>query len=125
MVIKMIAGVGLDICDVERMKRACASETFCRKVFTPAELSYAGSGESMFLHLAAAYAVKEAFAKASGLGLGKIGLQNVGVVHDENGRPRLYLNFQHEILKNYQSAKFHVSVSHDGGIAAAVVICES
>jgi holo-[acyl-carrier protein] synthase len=121
----MISGVGLDICSIERMKQACASETFRQKVFTPAELSYARNGAAEYCHLAAAYAAKEAFAKASGLGLGKIGLQNVGIVHDDDGRPSLYLNFQHEALKKYQKAKFHLSVSHDGGIAAAVVVIES
>ena len=60
----MIAGVGMDLCGVERMRKACESEAFCRRVFTEAELSYAAGKKSRACHLAAAYAAKEAFAKA-------------------------------------------------------------
>ena len=121
----MVLGVGLDICEIERMKRRCSSETFRRKVFTPAELAWKADSAGRFIHLAAAFAAREAFAKATGLGLAKTGLHNVSVVHDHRGRPFLALNFQCQALKPYENARFHLSLSHDGGMAAAVVIYES
>ncbi len=121
----MVLGVGLDICEIERMKRLCSSEAFRRKVFTPTELAWKANSAGRFFHLAAAFAAKEAFAKATGLGLAKTGLHNVGVAHDGCGRPFLALNFQCPALKPFEFSRFHLSLSHDGGIAAAVVIYES
>ncbi len=121
----MISGIGLDLCDAERMERACRSEAFCRRVFTPDELAYAGEKASRLFHLAAAFAAKEAFAKATGLGVARVGLQNVSVVHDAAGRPFLRVNFNAPALAPFRSVRFHLSISHDRGIAAAVVICET
>ncbi|RKJ81503.1 MULTISPECIES: holo-ACP synthase [unclassified Pyramidobacter] len=121
----MIAGVGMDLCGVERMREACESEAFCRRVFTEAELSYAAGKKSRACHLAVAYAAKEAFAKATGLGLAKLGLHSVSVRHDAEGRPFLVLDPQTPALEPYRRARFHLSLSHDGGIAAAVVIYET
>lgn len=121
----MIAGVGIDLCSVERMRKACESEDFCRRVFTEAELSYATGKKTRICHLAAAYAAKEAFAKAIGVGLAKLGLHSVSVHHDENGRPFLVLDPRTLALGSYCQARFHLSLSHDGGIASAVVIYET
>jgi holo-[acyl-carrier protein] synthase len=121
----MIAGIGLDLCEVERMSKACQSEAFKRRVFSEAERAYAAQKASQPLHLAGAFAAKEAFAKATGLGLGKIGLQNVSVVHDEGGVPRLRLDPGAAALHPFLKGRFHLSITHDGGYAAAVVIYET
>lgn len=84
-----------------------------------------GGEKTRDCHLAAAYAAKEAFAKATGLGLAKLGLHSVSVRHDGNGRPFLVLDPRTPALEPYRRARFHLSLSHDGGIAAAVVICET
>lgn len=122
---RMISGIGLDLCDAERIERACRSEAFCRRVFTPDELAYAGKKASRRMHLAAAFAAKEAFAKATGLGIAHVGLQNVSVAHDAAGRPFLWVNFDAPALVPFRLARFHLSISHDRGIAAAIVICET
>jgi len=121
----MIAGIGIDLCSVERMMKACERHAFCRRVFTEAELSYAAGKASGACHLAAAYAAKEAFAKATGLGLAKLGFHSVSVRHDAEGRPSLVLDPQTPALEPYRQARFHLSLSHDGGVAAAVVIYET
>ena len=121
----MIRGIGLDLCDSERMKRLSESRRFCEKVFTEEELEYAFKRSEPALHLAGAFAAKEAFAKASGLGLGAVGLKNVSLSHDSEGRPFLRLNPDADALKAFQKTPVHLSLSHDRGIAAAVVICET
>lgn len=119
----MIAGVGIDLCEVARMERACQSDAFCRRVFTAEELDLAGNSPERFRHLAGFFAAKEAFAKATGLGLSKVGLHNVSVVHDDRGRPQLCLS-ESATLKPYRAARFHLSISHERSLAAAVVIYE-
>ena len=119
----MIKGTGIDICSTERIRRAAADEAFRRRVFTPEELAHADAKANGAESLAAAYAAKEAFAKATGLGLAKIGLKNVSLAHDESGRPRLAIADAGK-LGISPRAEFHVSISHDAGIAAAVVIYE-
>ncbi len=121
---KMIAGIGIDLCSVERIENACRSEAFCKRVFTPEELAFANEKKSRGLHLAGAFAAKEAFAKASGLGVARIGLQNVSVAHDD-GRPFLRVNFKITELAKFRDAKLYLSISHDDGIAAAVVLIET
>ena len=120
----MILGLGIDLCSIERMKSFCSSEAFRRRVFTPEELEYSGDGKNSMAHMAAAFAAKEAFAKATGLGLSGTGLRNVSVAHTEGGRPFLRLNPEAEQLKPFLSGSFHLSISHDAGVAAAVVIYE-
>ncbi len=120
----MIAGIGIDLCSVGRIESACRSEAFCKRVFTPEELAFAEGKKSRDLHLAGAFAAKEAFAKASGLGVARMGLQNVSVAHDD-GRPFLRVNFETGELAKFRGAKIHLSISHDGGLAAAVVLIET
>ncbi len=120
----MIAGIGIDLCSVERIENACRSEAFCKRVFTPEELAFANGKKSRGLHLAGAFAAKEAFAKASGVGIARMGLQNVSVAHDD-GRPFLRVNFQADDLAKFSGAKIHLSISHDGDMAAAVVLIET
>ncbi len=121
----MIVGVGIDLCDVSRIERACASEDFRRRVFTERELSYAASRAGGCESLAGCFAAKEAFAKATGLGLSRAGLKSVEVVHGENGRPELKLaadRLPRELTG--EKTRFHLSITHDGGCAAAVVVYE-
>ncbi len=120
----MIAGIGIDLCSVERIENACRSEAFCKRVFTSEEIVFAEEKKSRGPHLAGAYAAKEAFAKASGLGIAKMGLQNVSVAHDD-GRPFLRVNFETDELAKFRGAKIHLSISHESGMAAAVVLIET
>ena len=122
---RMIAGVGLDLCEIARMQKVCDSEAFCSRVFTDGEREYGASRAWRSESLAGMFAAKEAFAKATGLGLSRTGLKNVEVIHDESGRPSLVLNPNAAFYDSLRNARFHLSLSHDGGVAAAVVIYES
>jgi len=120
----MIAGIGIDLCSVERIKKFCVSDVFCRRVFTERELAYAAKRASRFETLAGMFAVKEAFAKATGLGLARMGLKNVEVLHDDLGRPSLKISPAAKYYDLYSNAHFFLSISHDSGFAAAVVVYE-
>ena len=116
-----IVGVGVDVVQVERLERALArTPSLAGRLFTPAEQA-AGRAES----LAARFAAKEAVAKALGAP-GGLRWQDAEVVRDDSGRPRLVL---HGGVAEEAAAQgistWHLSLSHDGGIATAVVVAES
>ena len=67
----MIKGIGIDLCDIERMKKAAARAGFVERLFSKNEIAYAGDRADAALHYAAAFAAKEALAKAGGWGRGR------------------------------------------------------
>ncbi len=67
----MIRGIGIDLCDIERMKKAVAREGFVKRLFSEGEIAYAKDKADAASHYAAAFAAKEALAKAGGWGLGR------------------------------------------------------
>ena len=73
---------------------------------------------------AAAFAAKEAFLKAASTGLGGFALAELAVLHKPSGAP--YFCFFGDaarfIEQNHLTA--HLSLTHDGGLAAAYVILE-
>jgi len=118
----MIKGVGLDLCEISRMEDKLTDERFLNRFFTPDEVSYIRSkGKCAAQTLAGIFAAKEAFAKALGTGI-TFDLRDVSVSHDGAGRPSYTLSGRAELLGN--GDLFHLSVSHDGGMAAAVCIRE-
>ena len=69
----MIKGIGIDLCDIERMKKAAARAGFVERLFSKNEIAYAGDRADAALHYAAAFAAKEALAKAGAGGWGRWG----------------------------------------------------
>ena len=117
----MIVGVGIDVVQVERLERALARTPRLReRLFTDAEQSLERS-ES----LAARFAAKEAVAKALGAP-GGLRWRDAEVVSDPSGRPRLVL---HGGVADEAAAQgittWHLSLSHDAGVATAVVVAEA
>ncbi len=120
----MIAGVGVDICSVERMSRSMKSPHFLERVFLPLEREYAFSRAKPERHLAAAFAAKEAFAKATGEGLGRVGLHGCWVKRVE-GRPWLEFSERNRLFLRHKGVEqVFLSISHEAGLALAVVLLE-
>ncbi|MDO5116842.1 MAG: 4'-phosphopantetheinyl transferase superfamily protein [Synergistaceae bacterium] len=120
----MIRGVGVDLCGIERMKRAIARSGFKERLFSAGEIAYAESNGGAASHYAAAFAAKEALAKAGGWGLGKMGLDSCEVVRTECG-PRFSFSeaFQRRLADEKITAVF-LSISHEADMAVAVVVLE-
>lgn len=120
----MICGIGVDLCDISRMKKAVAREGFVRRVFSRVEIEYAESSGAPESHYAAAFAAKEALAKAGGWGIGAMGLRSCEVVRTESG-PRF--NFSEEFKARLEAScieKVFLSISHESGMAVAMVVLE-
>ncbi len=119
----MIFGVGVDLCSVSRIARAIANRRFIERVFSAEERAYAEASGNPALHYSSSFAAKEAFAKAGGWGLARTGMSSVWVSRG-NGRPELLLSGQAKELLPNRPYRIHLSLSHDGDMAVAVVILE-
>ncbi len=114
----MIIGIGVDVCSVDRIREACARPGFTDRVFTLAELS--GSDQTM----AGRFAAKEALAKALGAPAG-LRWTDCEVLSDETGRPSLVVaGTVGDRVDELGVSRLHVSISHDAGVAVAMVVCE-
>jgi holo-[acyl-carrier protein] synthase len=122
-------GIGIDVVPVQRMQEMLDrhGDRALQRLFTPAEIARAKNLAHQVLFLAGRIAAKEAAYKAlsaQGADLG-IGLQSIEVERLEDGRPQLVLHGPALARFNALGAtRCHVSLSHDGGIAAAVVVIE-
>lgn len=121
----MIVGLGIDVCSIERMRRALErhGDRFFRRICSEAERTDL-AGRDMPTALAGRFAVKEAFAKALD-GARGVGWHEVEVRRSPSGRPILELTGNAmAMVRTFGADSWHVSITHDAGIAAAVVILE-
>ena len=89
----MILGIGIDLCRISRMERAIRSRHFLERVFRPEEIAYAeGRGRGRAASLAAAFAAREAFCKASRVPLAVVTLGGGFTLLHEGGAPRVRLS---------------------------------
>jgi len=116
----VIVGVGIDVCDVERFAASVARRPgLVRRLFTPDE------AERPIASQAARFAAKEALAKALGAPAGLVWL-DAEVITDADGKPSFRIvGTVAERAAELGVDTIHVSLSHDAGIASAVVICEA
>jgi holo-[acyl-carrier protein] synthase len=115
----VIVGLGIDVVDVERFGETLARTPAMReRLFTATELT------RPLASLAARFAAKEALAKALGAPAGLHWI-DAEVQTDETGRPSLVLSGSvARRADEIGATRVHVSLSHDAGIASAVVVLE-
>lgn len=127
----MILGIGLDLCQIERIERAIARPRFLERVYTPAERARieAASGARRAEIAAGLFAAKEAVAKALGTGFVGFFADAVEVLPDAAGRPLCRLEGgareRAVALCGGDDFTLWVSVTHDAGFAAAMVVLEA
>lgn len=115
----MIVGIGIDIVAIDRFEEAVEKiPGFIERIFTPGERLH--SHES----LAARWAAKEALAKALGAP-GGLSWQDAEVTQASDGAPVLSVSGAVAArAADLGILRFHLSMSHDAGIASAVVVAE-
>jgi holo-[acyl-carrier protein] synthase len=125
----MIYGIGIDIVAIERFQRFMApgNSAIIERLFTKAERSRCGSRKDAASCMAARFAAKEAFLKALGTGLRDgISWQDMEVSNDALGKPELVLSGKAAVqFQAKELVSIHLSLSHDGGNAIAMVVLES
>jgi holo-[acyl-carrier protein] synthase len=121
----VIVGIGIDVCSIERMRRALErhGDRFFARICTPDERADL-KGRDEATSLAGRFAVKEAFAKALD-GARGVGWHEVQVRRSPSGRPTLSLSGNAvAMVQRFGADSWHVSITHDAGVAVAVVILE-
>ena len=124
----MIAGIGIDLVEVARIRELTErhGRRFLERTFTPAEIEYADGRARRDEHLAARFAAKEAAVKALGTGVRfGIKLTDVEVVTGPMGQPALRLVGEAaRRASELGVVATHVSISHVKESAVAVVVLE-
>ncbi|NLS09097.1 holo-ACP synthase [Nesterenkonia sp. MY13] len=115
----MIIGIGVDVVDVPRFAQQLErTPGLTKRLFTPAER------ELKLRSLAARFAAKEAVAKALGAPAG-MNFQDCEVVCEPSGNPHIEVSGTvAEAAAARGIRTWHLSLSHDGDIATAMVIAE-
>ena len=119
LLIKMIVGHGIDIEELASIQNAVEKrEGFAQRVLTDKEMERFASlkGRRQVEYLAGRWSAKEAFSKAMGTGIGKLGFQDLEILNNERGAP--YFS------KSPFSGKVWLSISHTDQFVTASVILE-
>lgn len=116
----MIAGIGIDIVDLDHMASVCEkTPRIYERILTPKEIKIYKtlSDKRKIEFLAGRFAAKEAFSKAMGTGIGKtVTFQNITVIPNEQGQP--------VVVESPFDGDVFISISHSKQMAIAQVILE-
>lgn len=115
----MIYGIGVDLIEIARIEKVFNKQTkLVNRVLTEDEKSKFNTftnEKRKIEFLAGRFAVKEAFSKALGTGLGQsVSLQDINCYNDELGKPCI----------DYPGFKVHVSITHTEHYAMSQVVLE-
>lgn len=124
----MIIGLGIDVCRIERVERFLEryGERFTRRCFTPTEIAHCARYANCAEQFAGRIAAKEAASKALGTGWRRgVHWKCFEVAHEMSGKPTLKIHGRAgELASEMGVRSVNVSITHDAGVAAAVVIFE-
>ncbi|MEU1074076.1 MULTISPECIES: holo-ACP synthase [unclassified Streptomyces] len=121
----MIIGVGIDVAEVERFGESLRrTPGLLDRLFVEDELLLPSGERRGTASLAVRFAAKEALAKALGAPAG-LRWTDAEVYVEESGQPRLRVRGSVAARAEELGVRgWHVSLSHDAGVASAVVIAE-
>ncbi|ANP48922.1 holo-[acyl-carrier protein] synthase [Streptomyces griseochromogenes] len=120
-----IIGVGIDVAEIDRF-RASLDRTpgLADRLFLESELLLPNGERRGIASLAVRFAAKEAVAKALGAP-GGLHWTDAEVYVEDSGQPRLRVKGTVAARASELGVRsWHVSLSHDAGVASAVVIAE-
>lgn len=110
----MVVGLGIDLVEVSRIRRAMENPRFVYRILTDYEREICNTPAKV----AGRWAAKEAIYKAVGIPLH---WHDIEVVNDELGAPRAIIR-SHQF--DSKRLRLNVSITHERGHAAAVAVLE-
>jgi holo-[acyl-carrier protein] synthase len=121
----VIVSVGIDVVLVDRFAQALErTPLLAERLFTESERFTSSGNPRAAESLAARFAAKEAVAKALGAPIG-LHWHDCEIVTDPDGRPWLTVSDTvAQVAGERGITRWHLSLSHDGGIASAMVVAE-
>ena len=124
----MIYGIGTDMVDIKRIEGSLFrfGDRFLHRILNETEVAEYADTSQPARFLAKRFAVKEAFSKAYGTGIGaEVNWHDVTVTHDARGKPLLAMSAAlAERLRQDKISNTHVSISDEAEYAIAFVILE-
>jgi holo-[acyl-carrier protein] synthase len=120
-----IIGIGVDLCEIERIERAAERPSFVSYVFSEEEIGYAQAHKRPAVHFASCFAAKEALAKAGGWGLAAMGVRSCSITRTKNGPKFIFSDQLKALLAEKNISHTHLTLTHDGSYAVAVVVLEA
>jgi holo-[acyl-carrier protein] synthase len=121
----VIIGVGIDVAEIERFGESIErTPAMLQRLFVESELILPSGERRGVASLAVRFAAKEALAKALGAPAGLL-WTDAEVYVEGSGQPRLRVRGSVAARAAELGVRhWHVSLSHDAGVASAVVIAE-
>jgi holo-[acyl-carrier protein] synthase len=124
----VVKGLGIDLVELDRFEQALSRHgaRLEERLFTPAERAACAGRHDRTQALAARFAAKEAALKALGTGWSRgLSFRQIEVERDTAGAPHLKLH-DHAARRAAELGvqRTHVSLTHQPGVAAAVVVLE-
>lgn len=122
----MVIGIGVDIVDVNRIKKLIdKSEAFIEKIFTEEEVSSLRERNLRPEFVAGRFAAKEAISKALGTGIRGFSFKDIIITNDVLGKPKVRLTGRAEEIAEANGKYFiNLSISHEVNNAIAFAILE-
>ena len=121
-----VYGIGCDVVDISRIKKAIINKNFRKKIFSQSEIKTVESKANKVASYAKKFAAKEALSKALGTGLsGGISFKDISINNDKKGKPYITLvgktksTVRQIIKKKY---KIFISISDEQKYALAMVV---
>ncbi|PSH04847.1 MAG: holo-[acyl-carrier-protein] synthase [Acidobacteria bacterium] len=125
----MIVGIGVDLCEVDRMEAAIArhGERFLARIYTEAERAYCESKPNRMERFAGRFAAKEAAMKAIGTGWRRgVAWRDFEVKRAASGQPIIVFDgAARKIAEELGVKRALVSITHTRSMAMAQVLLES
>jgi len=125
----MIVGNGIDLCEVDRIRRSIErfGDRFINRIFTPREIAYVERKKNRYERYAARFAAKEAGMKAIGTGWRR-GVQWVDfeVVNEPSGKPTMVFHGKaKEFADRLGVRNVALSITHTSEQGMAFLILET
>ena len=125
----MILGIGTDLVEVARIRRAFErhGDRFVARILKEGEIAYCLKHRDPAPFLAARFAAKEAISKAFGTGMGgALAWHDMEVVRLPSGQPTVVLHGGGETLLKQRGGRIvHLTLTHTDSHASATAILES
>lgn len=121
----MIKGCGVDIIEVERIKRNIENERFLKKIYTAGEIEYLLSRKNNPQTAAGMFAAKEAVSKCLGTGFSDFGPKDVEILKSNEGKP--FVNLLNNALAAAEKnniTHIQLSITHVKEYAVAFAVAE-
>ncbi len=129
----MIIGIGIDLCDISRIKKTLNryGDRFKERCFTESEINKCDRVKNNAACYAKRFASKEAVSKALGTGINKgVYWKHIEINNMKSGKPRVILKGKAKIFLNKMTpknkkSKISITITDEKDLAQAVVLIEA